>query len=532
MIQRLLACVGLILAAHLAMLPLPAVANPSLEIIHRRHAQAQRQYAADLAPIAQDLRDSGATESAALAWRLAVPPEPGEFLSSELPETVSEEIPLDIPPEQRNALIRFRAAREKQSIALQVLGHQAVSAGSVQYAYELAREAARQDPDNAVARRILGFVRYQDRWVSPFESKMLRAGQVWHDSFGWLPEEHVARYEAGERFHRGRWISAAQDAELHRDFSNPWLIRTEHYLIKTNHSLEKGVEVAMRLERFHDFFVEVFAGFFWNPRELRSLFRGAASQPRDSRPYQVHYYRLREEYNQRLVRKIPQIAMTNGLYYTADRIAYFFHDEEHSQEDTLYHEATHQLMYEALPNDRDVAGQAHFWVIEGIACYMESFRDEGGTIAIGDPEHTRIIAARYRYLVDQHYTPLARFAAMGVQEFQNLPYAQLQRNYSQAAGLAHFFMHFDNGRYREAFIEHLAQLYQTSAQGRRRVQNLAELTGMSYDILDREYGQYMENLGPPRTNAAAVPAEDAAGVQAPLDISEAPNGERLVAPPN
>lgn len=507
MTHRAMIVIGLVLSGQLATILPAAAAGRSLELIHARQAELQRRYAEDLSPIAKDLRDSGATEAAAIAWRLAVPPDAGGESVSLLPETRLPAIPDTAPPDQRNALNRFRAARREQSIALQLLARQAVAAGAVSYAFDLVREAARQDPDNKLARQILGFVRHRDRWVSPFASRMLRAGQVWDDRFGWLPGEHVARYEAGERFYRGRWISAAQDAELHRNFANPWLIRTEHYLIKTNHSIEKGVAIATKLERYHDYFVETFAGFFWNARDLAALFRGNPSVDRNKRPYQVHYYRTRDEYNRRLVRKIPQIAMTNGLYYTADRIAYFYHDEDATLEDTLYHEATHQLLYEALPYDRAVAEQANFWIIEGIACYMESFRFEDGVISIGDPEHPRMVAARYRKLVSQRYIPLARFATMGVREFQNLKKTDLQKNYSQAAGLAHFFMNYDGGRYRAALVEHLAELYGTSGYRGRVARNLAVLTGVSYRNLDLQYGEYMQGLGIPRTKETGGIAE-------------------------
>ncbi|HEX6985240.1 MAG TPA: hypothetical protein VF170_07680, partial [Planctomycetaceae bacterium] len=114
----------------------------------------------------------------------------------------------------------------------------------------------------------------------------------------------------------------------------------------------------------------------------------------------------------------------------------------------------------------------------------------------------RIVAARYRYLTEGHYVPLGRFAAMGLNEFQTLPFDEMQRNYSQAAGLAHFFMHYDGGRYCDALIEHLAQLYNGPGPNRRMAQNLAELTGVSYTELDRQYGEYMRSLGEPQTAAA------------------------------
>ena len=43
------------------------------------------------------------------------------------------------------------------------------------------------------------------------------------------------------------WVETAdagEEAEIRRDFRHAWEIRTEHFLVKTNHSLERGVEIA------------------------------------------------------------------------------------------------------------------------------------------------------------------------------------------------------------------------------------------------------------------------------------------------
>lgn len=480
-----------------------AVENRQVELVRAEHGQLQRDYAEVMTEIATELKQLGALEAATEAFRLAVPPDPRQITVARLPSSVLPDIPVGAPPQERSSLLKLKQAREKQSVDLYLLSRRALTAGATQYAYELLREAATQNPDNATARKILGFIRVGKEWMSPFEARMLRMGQVWHEKYGWMPESHVPRYDAGERFSAGRWISAEKDAELHRDFSQPWIVRTEHYLIKTNHSLERAVEVASKLETFHGFFVETFAGFFSRPEDLQTLFRGGRSRAVERSPYEVHYYSTRDEYNKRLVSKIENIAITNGLYYTNDRVAYFFHDEKLTLDDTLYHEATHQIMYECLPRPREVATEAHFWAIEGIACYMESFKvGPDGGLTIGDIRHPRIIMARSRYVTDNIYVPLGKFAAMGMHEFQSFPLPELRQNYSQASGLAHFFMHYDKGRYRDAFIEHLAQLYHGVGPYRKPAQNLAELTRIAYVKLDQEYGDYIKELGPAQATAS------------------------------
>ncbi len=479
--------------------------NRLLDILKARHAELRRDHAEKLAGLAHELEVVGAIDAAGEAWALAVPPPPREIVVTKLPTHVLPEPALDMPAEERELRLQLRKVRQEQSIELYKLSRQFLNrqSRSVQLAFELLREAAVQDPDNAVARKVLGFVRDGDEWLTPFERKKRLAGEVWHPQFGWLPEGDVARYEAGERKYEGRWISAEHEAELRRDFNNAWEIRTEHYLVKTNFSLERGVEVASRLETFHDFFMETFAGFFAGPEELQRLFGTGTGRAASPTPHEVHYYHDRNEYNQKLVVKSELIGMTNGLYFTTDRIAYFFHDPMLTLDDTLYHEATHQLMYECLPRQRDVATQAHFWVIEGIACYMESFDPSDGKVSLGDVNHERIRAARYRYVDDGYYVPLGQFASMGLNQWQQVHRNELQKNYSQAAGLTHFFMHYDNGRYRDALIEHLSELYHGVGAARRPVQNLATLTETAYTTLDKQYGEYMQTLGSPIATSAA-----------------------------
>ena len=153
-------------------------------------------------------------------------------------------------------------------------------AGFPSEAYRLVREAAAAYPDHSAARRILGFQRYKDEWITPFEAEQARKHYVWHDKFGWLLKTYVKRYEDGERYYGGRWMPAAKEEEIRQVFQNAWTIRTENFLIETNHSLERGVEIAKKLEAYHDFFVQTFVGFFQTPEQLKNLFNEAASNRR------------------------------------------------------------------------------------------------------------------------------------------------------------------------------------------------------------------------------------------------------------
>lgn len=414
--------------------------------------------------------------------------------SNPLPRAVRAEIPLNLPPAERNWRLKLRNLQEQQANDLFVFSRKVLHGGFPSYAYDLILEIAYYNPDHRSVRQILGYVRNGDEWVTPFEKEMQDRKQQWHEKYGWLPASHIARYEQGERYVNGRWKSAAQEAEIRRDFRNAWEIKTEHFLIKTNHSLEMGVKLATEMEDFHRYFQQTFVAFFQTPEQLQKLFEGARNpfQKRNSHTQHVmHYYSTREEYLQRLQKEIPQIALTHGIYLFGDRISHFYHRPDAEGDlGTLYHEATHQLFYEtgSLRNSRQVGEKNHFWAVEGIACYMESFEKNGNVFRSGNPNHIRFNAARYRLLEDKYYVPLETFAAMGRQAFQNSP--NISPNYSQASGLSHFFMHANRGEYRDAFINQMSQLYSFNSRIRNNAKTLEELTGHSYAELDQQYTAY------------------------------------------
>lgn len=484
-----------------------------LKVHQQKHEQLREQFAASLDKIAETAASNGFRDEAQAIRKLAAPPDPDRLQLEPLPEEVQPEIRLDTPENERAWKSPLRRAQQDYARDLYLLAQRLVNQGHSSYAFQVIREAASHDPDNKSVRGVLGFVRYENLWVTPFRRLMLKDGNVWHDEFGWLKKDQVERYENGERYFKSKWMSARQEAELRRDFKNAWEIRTDHFLVKTNVSQERGVEIAKALEEFHDFFIEAFASFFQSPQQLKKLFgTAAAGTTRPARPHVVHYFATQEEYINKLKLKIPQIGITNGLYFTTDRTAYFFEPKDGNFEGnkpTLFHEATHQLLYEIKPEERAIADREHFWIIEGIACYMESFRGGGnGRISVGDPRYLRFEAARQRYINDKYYIHIQQFSGMGLRDFQSDP--NIAKNYSQASGLAHFFMHYDNGRYRDALIEHLTQHYSVTRRMMPMVQGLDELTGVDYPELDRQYGEYCTTL----TKNLAARKKAAAGAEA------------------
>lgn len=439
----------------------------------------------------------GLTEGTEELKRWKIPVSGTELLATSLPQDIQPPLPNDLPPDERQWRVELTAARQVIAKDLYLLSRRVLSSGLHSIAISLVREVLYFDPDHEQARGQMGYERYGELWTTPFSARKLKAGFVWHDEFGWLPQANVARYEKGERCYRTNWMTAAREASIRQDFNNAWEVETDHYRIKTNVSLERGVEIAKALEVFHKYFRSTFDGFFSSPEQLKKV-------AKQSRPFEIHFFRTQDEYVNRLKKSNPQIGITNGIYMPDDRVAYFYESADGDVEATLYHEATHQILYELHQQPRQIGQHDHFWVVEGIACYMESFRRKPEGFSIGDPAYIRFQNARERAIDEGYLVPLARYDEMGKLAFQSDP--NIKKNYSQAAGLAHFFMHYGDGRYRDALVQHLELLYRPQT-GRVRVAGLNQLTGVSYDELDRQYIEHMRSLDVDPAGTATTKAQ-------------------------
>lgn len=410
----------------------------------------------------------------------------------QLPRAVQPDIPLSLPQNERLWRIQFQSIRQELAKNLYLLSRRVLNAGNPHAAWRLIHEVVWYDSDYERARTLLGYERYGDAWVTPFAARKLRDRFVWHDRFGWLPAVHVERYENGERFFRNRWHTAQKESELRRQWVHAWEIETDNYLLKTNVGLEEGVALAKKLEVFHKWFQRAFPAFFNTPQQLKVLFGAAAQRRRTKRdPFVIHYYRSKDEYVKRLIGKNPQIAISNGIYSPDERVSHFFVDTDSDIESTIYHEATHQILYELDPKPRRIAEREHFWIIEGFACYIESFRATENGVSIGNPDYVRFYFAKQNLVKDGFFVPLDRFASLSKNAYQ-AP-LHISERYSQASGLVHFYMHYNGGQYRDALIDHFAALYRPLEAG-FRVAGMDQFTGVSYDTLGQQYRSYIDAL--------------------------------------
>ena len=360
-------------------------------------------------------------------------------------------------------------------------------------AIQMSLAALQANPDHKDIRKLLGFVQYKNEWRTPWEAEQLKKGYVDHPRFGWMPEKNVKRYETGERFYGRKWISENEDQYFHQqDVRKGWVIESEHYILRTNHSIEEGVRLSRKLEDLYRAWKLLFYRYMASDAELASLFEGK-STPKAGRKHQIYVFRDREDYTTNLVKELPNAGETIGLYMPQLQRCYFFsvdfnaHRRIREEADrTLLHEAAHQLFSETRRTSDQVATKDNFWIIEGIAMYMETLHSEGNYYVVGGTSDIRFQNAIDEVFEEEFYVPLNLLVELGRPYFQSFP--KLPEIYAQSAGLTHFLMHAENGAFRDATIHYLRLIY----EGRDNPNTLQTLTKRSYDNLDKMYLEYLK----------------------------------------
>lgn len=412
-----------------------------------------------------------------------------------VPDVYSPDVPAP-PRDQARAESLLKQATE------------AAGRGESSRALSLATDALLADPDNAIALRVLGYQRRAGGWVTAFQAKQLDRGFLWSPRFGWVREADLPRYQQGDRRVGRRWVSVAEDAQQHASIDQGWQVRTDHFLVTTNHSLEIGAALAAELERLFQVWRQLFAGCYLGDAEVEDRFIGERTARAQRRPFHVVFHKTRDQYVAALRHKQPRIGETLGIYFDDLREAHFYAAAQPGQAQaptsiqsvldtpqraTLYHEAAHQLFQESLRAEREVGRDHGFWLVEGVACYFESLEptEEPGCYSIGAADAGRLPAARRRLLVDGYYVPLAELASLGKLDLQRRE--DLPQLYSQMAGLATFLIQGQRGDLLPPLVGHLKALY----AGRARQNDLFQRTGLAPDELDRAYREYLKELAEP-----------------------------------
>jgi len=371
------------------------------------------------------------------------------------------------------------------------------------------RSVLERHPDHSEARRLLGYVRHDDGWARPFAVRKLKEGNVNDPTYGWVPSDwppHLKRGELPAPLGRGqrkeRWLPAAEADRLRSGWDPPWQITTEHFKLLTSVPLAEAIRFGRRLEAFHDLFTALLADILGENLPLVRRFRDPAmtGEP-DYQPHVVYYFASKSEYVDFFQNKAgaPDLEQSLGYYEPPKpgrkrAPAYFFRDPDGQLpvEANLYHEVSHQLLFETAGSNAYTKNAGNYWVFEGLGTYFETVSpQEDGSLEVGGLVGRRIEEA-FKSLVDQkREIPLAHFIALDQQEFKK-DNPRIFLYYQQAMALAVFLMQWRDGTYRDAFLDYVHDAYRGRIK-RTTGRSLQDRLGQPYETLDRQFLTFLES---------------------------------------
>jgi hypothetical protein len=502
------------------------VPPPSLGTTTARELEAARRSlmgneTAQLSELAAQLARAGDSKSAALVReRIPRPVErDGPTRIIPLAEVVKAH-----PAEQGGEPWRARLHEIESRLSSELFNLAQRAAKSDPPAYALASHCLRavleRQPDHREARRLLGYVPHEGGWARPFAVEQLRNGYVSHPIFGWVQSDWVPHLDRGELpaplakgQNRARWLSAAEANGMRANWSPPWRIKTEHFEIQTNVPLDEAISFGRRLEAFHDVFMALLADILGDNLPFVRRFKNPSMTGEPGyRPHSVYYFGSKDEYVDYLTpRQGPEIAHSLGFYDPPKagankRLpAYFFRDPNGQlpMTTTLYHEVSHQLLFETAGSNAYTRNVGNYWVFEGLGTYFETISPQpDGAIEVGGLVGRRMEEA-IRLVADQaRAIPLAEFIELDQASFNSKD--RIYAHYQQAMALAVFLMQWQQGTYRDAFLDYVRDAY----RGRIRHgpgRSLQERLGQSYTVVDSQLRAFLKNgEDQPRQREAAV----------------------------
>ncbi len=406
----------------------------------------------------------------------------------------------------------LRKIRLKSATELFDLAKRALAAKPPVYSHAAVclREVLDRQPDHPEARRLLGYIPYEGGWARPFAVRQLKEGNVNHSVFGWVPAEWVAHLDRGELpaySVRGqkqvRWLPADEANRLRSNWKNPWQIATEHFEILSDAPLNETIEFARRLEAFYDVFFTLLADLVGENLPLARRFRSPSLTGETSyKPHQIYYFATKDEYVAHLTPLAGEDIGESLGYYNPPRqgkgnraIAYFFRDlgGQLPVTATLYHEVSHQLLFETAGLNAYMKNVGNYWVFEGLGTYFETVMPQpDGTLEVGGLVGERLAAAQ-QSLADGKFLPLEEFLRLDQNAFNRRN--RILANYQQAEALAVFLMQWNDGTYRDDFLDYVKDAYRGRIK-RTTGRSLEDRLGQPWRVVETQFRSFLAKAGP------------------------------------
>ncbi|MEQ1829887.1 MAG: hypothetical protein ABL921_28250, partial [Pirellula sp.] len=234
------------------------------------------------------------------------------------------------------------------------------------------------------------------------------------------------------------------------------MLTTQNFEIASQTGTKPTEEVAEVCERAYAIWKQLFFPY-WSGGKLSP----PRYIPTTNKRFSVAVYRDKTAYTNALKTIERNVGISTGYYEPNRNISLFYWDGAKTSP-TIIHELVHQFFFESSAQEVVLNTDTNpgFWVVEGIALYLESMSTRtvgGGTmVEVGGWDASRFQAARYRRLHDEYWIDWDDFRSASGAEFRRNP--EINKWYSHASGLAQLWM--DNtDEHRRGFVDYIASVY-------------------------------------------------------------------------
>lgn len=349
---------------------------------------------------------------------------------------------------------RIKEARANHAKTVFQMAKQVAGDGEGALAFQMLHEVLHFDPDHEEVRAILGHKKTAKGWrVNPDQIKA-RKGTKNHSVMNWKAKQYLR-------------VSSA------------------HFEIASSASEEETIELARKLERWHEIWRQVCFDYWSSAKHVQRWIDGRGKARIPSKRFNVVFFKDKSDYVDQLKNSIRGIEGSTGYYSDKNQTSFFYASKDESDQTTWRHELTHQLFQESIRAKLSPFEDEFLWLVEGIAMYFESVADFGSYATVGGFESRRVQFARIRMFRERFYRPMASISSMNRVDFQSNQ--DVKRLYSQSAGIAHMLMDAENGKYQRKLIDFLKLLY----VGKLKPGTFEKIMGQSYDSFDREYQKFL-----------------------------------------
>ncbi len=406
--------------------------------------------------------------------------------------------PKELDDKQKKELeTRVKLARKQRAEGLLGVARTCYGAGLLGYAYDLASEVLRCDPENALCRTAMGQVKVGAEWKTKYEAAQLQQGNLYLAGLGWVPKPAVDRVKNGEWLDGAKWMSMEDANKLHASLSSPWVIETENFTLKSTSTRKRAMEIAERLESIRALVFRQYLEFFMRGSKQKSaqlLFSAAAEKK-----MVVNYFGSQKDFTA----AIDKLEMRNssrevtlrsaGFYSHKEHASFFYYDANFGPFliTVMQHEITHQVLGEFTQDGADSV-----WLVEGVAQVMEVAQpgDDGRLSLPPGLEHPDAITAA-RMLKKGSLPPASRLMYMAHADFHAEP--GRSANYTASGALCRFFMDYKNNTLCADFLEYLHDCY------RSKTVRLRDYIDMDDAAIDKAFEAWLQE------SAAALAAAEA-----------------------